>query len=319
MVTSFFRQATLILMAASAATADCTSQVGIALRVQGPGTPCTALTFTVNFARTDATVYLVVGGSRGETDFGVVALCLSWPFAVLPMGPVDSDGSCDSVIPLPPDLQPGLLVPLYAQSAALAPSLLPQENRISPVVPFDVYTVIPPFTVTGIQPSTGPPGTSVEIQGMGFGSDPAQVTVRFDWVPVPPISVTDSSIRVTLPFLPDEQPVPVTVQVGIPRTSGGMFLPLPPPPPASGPVPGWITLGFPNLASVLSPDLHARILTAGGRLAMVNADLRTALCIVPAGQEETFLAAVPGPAGADAAAIDTFTEEDYGMGDPGLS
>jgi len=295
---------------------SCAAQVGCDLRVDGPGTPGTSLVFAVSLARPGSLAWLAIGADRGEFPFGPVRLCVL-PFLSLAMPPVDSEGTTRLVIPLP-GFPAGISVGLHAQVFMVPPSLSLLEIQTSNVAAFDVYSVSgPPFTVTSVSPTSAGPGAPVTIQGSGFGTDPSRVTVYFDETPVPPTSVTDGEVRLVLPHLPDDQLLPMTVQVGVPRVGAGDFT-FQPPVPATGPIPGWVLLTFPTVRATMDPGLPDLVRTLGARLAWADIRIRSALCIVPPGVESSFIASAGGPAGASDAEQDVYVSLEARMGDPGF-
>ena len=77
--------------------------------------------------------------------------------------------------------------------------------------------------ISGLQPSSGPPGTMVTINGSGFGSEASAVSVTFDGQSAPVNSAGESSIETEVPSGLSSGAAPVEVTVGDQTASGPDF------------------------------------------------------------------------------------------------
>ncbi|PWB47957.1 MAG: hypothetical protein C3F12_03155 [Candidatus Methylomirabilota bacterium] len=77
------------------------------------------------------------------------------------------------------------------------------------------FTITPaPPTITGIDPSSGPPTRLITISGTAFSPTASQNDVRFNGVSAPVFSATVFSINAAVPATVSPGPAPVTVTVG---------------------------------------------------------------------------------------------------------
>ena len=76
----------------------------------------------------------------------------------------------------------------------------PTNNEDTPT-PTPTQDPTSPVQVQSVSPTEGPRGTTVEIHGVGFGTDSAVTVVRWGSVEIPPDSQTDTVITVTAPSM----------------------------------------------------------------------------------------------------------------------
>jgi RHS repeat-associated protein len=91
----------------------------------------------------------------------------------------------------------------------------------------DQVFMLPNPIISGLTPSSGPVGTSVQISGSGFGSAQGNSIVQFHGVGVTPTAWSDSSITATVPSTATSGTVQIIVG-GIPTPSNVSFA-IPPP------------------------------------------------------------------------------------------
>jgi len=101
----------------------------------------------------------------------------------------------------------------------------------------NAFTVVPPPSISGFAPASGPAGTKVSISGTSFSGATA---VTFNGVSASFTVTSDTTIQATAPAGATTGPIAVTTPAGT-ATSSGAFTVVPPPAisgfaPASGPV-----------------------------------------------------------------------------------
>ena len=94
-------------------------------------------------------------------------------------------------------------VPSGATSGSVVVTQAGASNSVS-------FTVIPPPTISGIAPASGPTNTSVTISGSGFGIPQGSGTVKFNGTAATPFSWSDGSIVVPVPAGATTGPVVIT-------------------------------------------------------------------------------------------------------------
>jgi hypothetical protein len=291
---------------------DCTVPIEMVLTVSGSGASQGTLRFTLQGVPSQHAALLAISAFRGLLATPVMTLCLADTALVLPFDATDAGGCAEAVLNLPP-LPAGFAFRVHAQAAAAPNPVVAGTVKTSNPLPVDLYGPTAAFAVTSMDPVTGGHGTAVTIGGSGFGSTARDVTVWFGGTPVPPTSVANNQVQVTVPHLRATGPLAVAVQVGIPRVAAGTFTAAPGT--EAGPVPGWVGVGFANRPAANAADLEQRIRAAGGRLLNLDLFLFDALCATAPGQEAAFATAMLA-AGAVRAQQDQFVVED-GVGDPG--
>jgi hypothetical protein len=91
---------------------------------------------------------------------------------------------------------------------------------------FRYYTTRP--ELTSVEPGQSPPGLGVTLNGQRFHPDAPRNTVWFGDRSVPVSSVSEGTLRVTVPALPSPGPVPVSVETPRGRSNTISFVLLPP-------------------------------------------------------------------------------------------
>src|SRR5207249_1336530 len=92
-----------------------------------------------------------------------------------------------------------------------------------------VFAVIPPPSITSLNPASGPVGTPITITGTSFGIAQGASTVAFNGTAATPASWSDTSILVAVPSGATSGNVVVTVAGAPFPISGGFFTVTPPP------------------------------------------------------------------------------------------
>jgi hypothetical protein len=82
--------------------------------------------------------------------------------------------------------------------------------------------------LVSVEPGQSPPGRGLTLNGQGFHPEPARNTVWFGDRPVPASSVSESTLRVTVPELASPGPVQVSVETPRGRSNAVRFVVLPP-------------------------------------------------------------------------------------------
>jgi hypothetical protein len=82
--------------------------------------------------------------------------------------------------------------------------------------------------LVSVAPGQSPPGRGLTLNGQGFHPEPARNTVWFGDRPVPASTVSESTLRVTVPGLPSPGPVQVSVETPRGRSNAVRFVLLPP-------------------------------------------------------------------------------------------
>ncbi len=86
-----------------------------------------------------------------------------------------------------------------------------------------VFTVVPPPSIAGFSPTSGPVGTIVTISGKGLFYRNSNTTVSFDGIALPIRSATSAAITVAVPDVPESTYAPFLVEVNGSGRATGAF------------------------------------------------------------------------------------------------
>lgn len=176
--------------------ATSTSDRPVAIAAPAPVAPADGLV-TLAFPHPSAAVIetsaLAPGSACWTADGASDPACALAASGILPFGSyVDREGGGGVVMAYGMSLDVGRRIATGLRS-----------DDVVVALPADPEAVPP--TITSFSPPSGPIGTTLSIQGTGFGTDPGRVQVEFScgqWAVVPPSSVADTQMSATIPARP---------------------------------------------------------------------------------------------------------------------
>lgn len=133
----------------------------------------------------------------------------------------------------------------------------------------DILFTVPKPLITSVTPSTGPPGTQVQINGSGFGATPGSSTVTFAGINATLGSWSDTQISATVPATAGTGVA--TVTVGGIASNNNIYFTVPPPVVTSvSPASGIVGTQFTVTGSGFQPVRGSSSISVNGTTATVN-------------------------------------------------